>query len=176
EAAGECPVDGGGDYEVGESPSVQVIYRVGFGTGFAGYVKNMVVCTSCDPQQATACFSAWYSSCLSRVEKDAHGGLAGEGDPSAGLEVAQEVSVLLVGGRGVLQGVVVPKDTATGVYVLEVLDAVSEACLQREVTENPVTDAEDSSSNPPAVERMEAYCCLAARAGSSKSCHKLIVE
>lgn len=118
----------------------------------------------CDLQRATACFAEWMATvCTQETASD--------------VRTIQEAEVVVVGGRGVVQGVVVPEDTPPGTYVLEVFDAVNEMCLL------PVeTEVHDSNNKPPlpktisAIDRMEELCRLVPSAGSSKSTHKIYVE
>jgi hypothetical protein len=160
--------------------AVDMVYRVGYGA-FAGQVKSMAVCTKadrCDLQRVTGCFAEWTAECLQGSSSTSPGG---EG-VAAGMEVVQEAGVVVVGGRGVLQGVVIPEDTAPGAYVLEVFDAVNELCLLPAAPPDvPENGANGRSDRPPpqkrpAVDSMHELCRLVPSAGSSKSTHKLSVE
>ena len=124
----------------------------------------------------TACFSEWTSSCKARNEQNCvEDDVLKDGLP-VGFQLVSEASVLLVGGKGVLHELVIPTDTTPGTYVLEVFDGVSELFQLRESEEERANDLQGSSMSPRLVDNMEACCCVAPRACSSKSTYKLIVE
>ena len=151
-----------------------MIFRVGYGAGFQGHVKNLAVCTKadrCDLQSLTACFADWTANCHRRSKNT----LTESPDPAeeglpACCDVVYDVSVLLVGGRGVLEGVLIPNDTPAGTYAVEVYDAVNGDCLQIE-SEGPATN-----DVVRLVDDMDSFCRLVPTAGSSMSTHKLMVE
>lgn len=105
--------------------------------------------------------------------------------------VIQEVEIVVCGGRGCVDGLVIPSDTPAGTYVLEILDNVDIQCLSTEAVP-PRGSGDASASNDPASElevagsvascltqllpaELVPLCALAPPAGSSLASFKISV-
>mmetsp|Transcript_2309 Transcript_2309/g.3546 ORF Transcript_2309/g.3546 Transcript_2309/m.3546 type:complete len:828 (+) Transcript_2309:120-2603(+) len=164
-----------------ESDSVSMIYRVGYGAGFGGLVKNIAVCTKndrCDLQKATSCFSE-----RDRREREINARIdstLGENSPSGDeenhvippqFEPVDCIEFLSCGGRAVIDGLVVPSNTPPGTYVLEVYDVIDEKCVKREV--DPQTP---SGSFSDAMQRVKEFSRVIPLVGSSNMTYKITVS
>lgn len=91
----------------------------------------------------------------------------------ADCTVIEEVEFVTCGGRGSVDGLLIPTDTKSGTYVLEVLDNVDELCLRKSTTTGPESESVESKLNP--VD-LAPLCKLVPSAGSSLMSFKLVVE
>jgi hypothetical protein len=91
----------------------------------------------------------------------------------ADCTVIEEVEFVTCGGRGSVDGLLIPADTKSGTYVLEVLDNVDELCLRKSTTTGPESESVESKLNP--VD-LAPLCKLVPSAGSSLMSFKLVVE
>jgi len=183
-----------GSSETEKSPEsvVSMVFRVGKGDSFGGLVKSLVLVAgkSGSTQDMTAVFvpdpvpedvtSIGMSESVEESVDDQDDEEKQVDAPPPvpdDCAVVEEVEFVTCGGRGSVDGLLIPAGTKSGIYVLEVLDNVDEQCV-RDAPPGPASDEVESGVGQLQLKPgdLAPLCKLVPPAGSSLMTYKLVVE
>lgn len=179
-AAAWLPLSNAGELDEASESRVSMVFRVGQGGNFGGFVKSLVLISGHEGSKVQDMTTSFCENFSESNEVPISEAVGEEEDDNENSSVEKEVTVppdcveveevviISCGGRGCADGLLVPVTTPAGIYVLEVFDNVDEQCLYR------VDQAPESASSLPFD--VAPLCRLVPYIGSSLLKYKIAVE